>query len=51
MDTQGVREAAVVGDGANGGQGLDPALWFPAPLLEATAVSLETGLVVIVTSG
>jgi hypothetical protein len=25
---------------------LDPQIWFPAPLLEATAVSLETGLVI-----
>ncbi len=25
---------------------LDPQVWFPAPLLEATAVSLETGLVI-----
>ncbi|HMA34318.1 MAG TPA: hypothetical protein VKY74_07520 [Chloroflexia bacterium] len=31
-------------------QGLDPQLWFPAPLLEATAVSLETGLVITVLS-
>jgi hypothetical protein len=27
-------------------RGLDPLVWFPAPLLEATAVSLETGLVI-----
>lgn len=27
-------------------RGLDPQIWFPAPLLEATAVSLETGLVI-----
>jgi hypothetical protein len=26
--------------------GRDPQVWFPAPLLEATAVSLETGLVI-----
>jgi hypothetical protein len=26
----------------------DPDTWFPAPLLEATAVSLETGLVIVV---
>ena len=27
-------------------QGRDPDVWFPAPLLEATAISLETGLVI-----
>jgi hypothetical protein len=27
-------------------RGIDPQVWFPAPLLEATAVSLETGLVI-----
>jgi hypothetical protein len=31
------------------GAGLDPAEWFPAPLLEATAISLETGLVITLT--
>jgi hypothetical protein len=31
------------------GRELDPQVWFPAPLLEATAVSLETGLVITIT--